>query len=115
MPLVVPGIQSKDGNSKEEWMTKLMGKKIGEKHDEVVRFFHSSPPFFPPKTAILYLPCLKPTTNEFMKIVQTFAKTDLPEQHRVLRPDSMKTMDFKPDRLNVHVDEDGTVKDVTHG
>ncbi|EMD91755.1 hypothetical protein COCC4DRAFT_187825 [Bipolaris maydis ATCC 48331] len=80
MPLVVPGIQSKDGNSKEEWMTKLMGKKIGEKHDEV-----------------------------------TFAKTDLPEQHRVLRPDSMKTMDFKPDRLNVHVDEDGTVKDVTHG
>lgn len=38
MPLVVPGIQSKDGNSKEEWMTKLMGKKIGEQHDEVVRF-----------------------------------------------------------------------------
>ncbi|EMD61380.1 hypothetical protein GGP41_004004 [Bipolaris sorokiniana] len=80
MPLVVPGIQSKDGNSKEEWMTKLMGKKIGEQHDEV-----------------------------------TFAKTDLPEQHRVLGPDSMKTMDFKPDRLNVHVDEHGTVKDVTHG
>ncbi|EUC50210.1 hypothetical protein COCMIDRAFT_82678 [Bipolaris oryzae ATCC 44560] len=80
MPLVVPGIQSKDGNSKEEWMTKLMGKKIGEQHDEV-----------------------------------TFAKTDLPEKHRVLGPDSMKTMDFNPDRLNVHVDEDGTVKDITHG
>lgn len=45
MPLVVPGIQSKDGNSKEEWMTKLMGKKIGEQHDEVVSFALTSPSF----------------------------------------------------------------------
>jgi hypothetical protein len=46
---------------------------------------------------------------------QTFAKTDLPQQHRVLKPDSMQTMDFQPERLNVHVDEDGTVKKVTKG
>jgi hypothetical protein len=46
---------------------------------------------------------------------QTFAKTDLPKEHRVLKPDSMSTMDHKPERLNVHVDEDGTVKKVTHG
>jgi hypothetical protein len=37
MPLVVPGITTKGGESLEqEWATKLMGKKIGEKHDEVV-------------------------------------------------------------------------------
>jgi hypothetical protein len=46
---------------------------------------------------------------------QTFAKADLPQQHRVLKPDSMKTMDFQPERLNVHVDDDGTVKNVTKG
>ncbi|KAF1837566.1 hypothetical protein BDW02DRAFT_118443 [Decorospora gaudefroyi] len=80
MPLVVPGLQSKDGNSSDDWMSKLMGKKLGDQHDET-----------------------------------TFAKMDLPKEHRVLKPDSMKTMDHKPERLNVHVDEDGTVKKVTHG
>lgn len=45
----------------------------------------------------------------------TFAKTDLPSQHRVLKPDSMKTMDHRPDRLNVHVDDKGVVRDVSHG
>ncbi|EOA82266.1 hypothetical protein ACJQWK_05540 [Exserohilum turcicum] len=80
MPLVVPGLQSKDGNGSDDWMSKLMGKKLGDQHDEV-----------------------------------TFAKADLPKEHRILKPDSMKTMDHKPERLNVHVDEDGTVKDITHG
>jgi hypothetical protein len=46
---------------------------------------------------------------------QTFAKNDLPKEHRVLKPDSMSTMDFKPDRLNIHVDDDGTVKKVSQG
>lgn len=36
MPLVVPGLQSKDGKSGDDWASKLMGKKIGEQHDEVV-------------------------------------------------------------------------------
>jgi hypothetical protein len=27
----------------------------------------------------------------------------------------MMTMDHNPDRLNIHVDKDGTVKNVTHG
>ncbi|KAJ4367436.1 hypothetical protein N0V83_007019 [Neocucurbitaria cava] len=80
MPLVVPGLQSKDGSSGDDWMSKLMGKKLGEQHDET-----------------------------------TFAKTDLPKEHRVIKPDSMSTMDHKPERLNVHVDDDGTVKKVTHG
>ena len=49
------------------------------------------------------------------KYCQTFAKQDLPKEHRVLKPDSMSTMDFKPDRLNIHVSEDGTVQNVRYG
>ncbi|OAK98729.1 hypothetical protein IQ06DRAFT_278242 [Phaeosphaeriaceae sp. SRC1lsM3a] len=82
MPLVVPGLMSKDGNSSggDDWLSKLAGKKIGEQHNET-----------------------------------TFAKTDLPKEHRILKPDSMKTMDFKPDRLNIHVTDDGTVEKVSQG
>jgi hypothetical protein len=47
--------------------------------------------------------------------VKTFAKTDLPKEHRVLGPDSMSSMDHKPERLNVHVDEQGTVTNVRYG
>jgi hypothetical protein len=36
MPLVVPGMMSKEGGSGDDWMTKLMGKKIGDSHDETV-------------------------------------------------------------------------------
>jgi hypothetical protein len=36
MPLVVPGIQSNDKDLTTEWMNKLMGKKLGDSHDEVV-------------------------------------------------------------------------------
>ncbi|OQE27640.1 hypothetical protein PENSTE_c004G03031 [Penicillium steckii] len=45
----------------------------------------------------------------------SFAKKDLPESHRVVKPGEMQTMDHRPERLNVHVDEDGTVRDVTYG
>ncbi|KAF3051402.1 hypothetical protein E8E11_004207 [Didymella keratinophila] len=78
MPLVVPGIQSKDGN--DDWSTKLMGKSLGDSHNET-----------------------------------TFAKQDLPKEHRVIQPDAMMTMDHKPDRLNIHVGEDGTVQKVRYG
>jgi hypothetical protein len=39
MPLVVPGLQSKGGNSGDDWMSKLMGKKLGDQHDEMVRLY----------------------------------------------------------------------------
>ncbi|KAI9700229.1 MAG: hypothetical protein M1820_006897 [Bogoriella megaspora] len=45
----------------------------------------------------------------------TFAKQDLPKEHRVINEGDFSTADFKPDRLNVHVASDGTVKNVTHG
>ncbi|EAW07845.1 uncharacterized protein ACLA_025620 [Aspergillus clavatus NRRL 1] len=47
--------------------------------------------------------------------VQTFAKKDLPESHRILRPGDAMTMDHRPDRLNVHLDEQDVVKDVNFG
>ena len=101
MPLVVPGINSND--TTESWMSKLMGKKLSDSHSET-----------------------------------SFAKTDLPANHRVIGEHNMMTMDHNPDRyvarillnfdgemltdvffgggrLNIHVDEDGIVKKVTHG
>jgi len=45
----------------------------------------------------------------------TFAKNDLPEKHRVIKSGDMATMDHVPERLNVHVGDDGTVEKVTHG
>lgn len=46
----------------------------------------------------------------------TFAKKDLPGNHRLVDGEGgMMTMDHQPDRLNIHVDKDGTVKKVTKG
>ncbi|KAI0506558.1 hypothetical protein F5B22DRAFT_446683 [Xylaria bambusicola] len=44
-----------------------------------------------------------------------FCKKDLPEKCRVITPGMMVTKDYRPDRLNVHVDEKGTVSHVQHG
>lgn len=43
MPLVVPGINSggDSANKTEEWMNKLVGKKIGETSDSVVSICQS--------------------------------------------------------------------------
>jgi len=78
MPLVVPGIMA-NGDKNQDWSNKLVGKKIGDAHDEI-----------------------------------TFAKTDLPEQTRIIKPGQMVTKDFNENRLNVHVKEDGTVSHVNH-
>ncbi|KAK3324101.1 hypothetical protein B0T19DRAFT_443540 [Cercophora scortea] len=45
----------------------------------------------------------------------TFCKTELPQQTRIVQPGQMVTKDFVPERLNVHVNEDGTVSHVVHG
>ncbi|KAK3368862.1 putative PUA RNA binding domain protein [Lasiosphaeria ovina] len=44
----------------------------------------------------------------------TFLKSDLPEQTRIIEPGSMVTKDYNPDRLNVHLKDDGTVSHVLH-
>ncbi len=42
MPLVVPGITSGDGENAKtnEWMNKLVGKKLGESSDATVSYSH---------------------------------------------------------------------------
>jgi len=45
----------------------------------------------------------------------TFSKRELPQETRIIEPGMMVTKDFKPDRLNVHLKEDGTVSHVQHG
>jgi len=44
----------------------------------------------------------------------SFAKKDLPKETRVIEPGAIVTKDFNPDRLNVHLKEDGTVSHVDH-
>ncbi|KAL7266104.1 hypothetical protein RUND412_011363 [Rhizina undulata] len=44
-----------------------------------------------------------------------FSKRDLPEKHRVIAPGTITTRDFYPDRLNVHVDGEGTCTHVVWG
>lgn len=46
---------------------------------------------------------------------QVFCKRDLPQTCRVIKPGQMVTKDFNPERLNVHVDDEGTVSHVNHG
>ncbi|GAM41378.1 hypothetical protein TCE0_042f14455 [Talaromyces pinophilus] len=82
MPLVVPGINSSlTGDKKNDWLDKLMGKKLTDSTSDEV----------------------------------SFAKRDLPSSHRVIGPNDMTTTDHNPDRLNIHVDDEGTVRDVRYG
>jgi hypothetical protein len=82
MPLVVPGINSgeKENSKTEEWTQKLVGKKIGESSDSTVSFLDV------------------PKNYQITYHIQTFAKTDLPKETRVIEPGMMVTKDFKPDR-----------------
>ena len=98
MPLVVPGL-SGGADKNGDWMNKLMGKKLTDSKTD-----HGS-----------------------------FSKKELPANHRVVEGDSMMTMDHNPDRsvtaliqklnssadtndrMNVHVDKDGTIKNVKWG
>ncbi|KAI9222267.1 hypothetical protein BC828DRAFT_378820 [Blastocladiella britannica] len=45
----------------------------------------------------------------------TFSRTELPQGTRVVKPGTMMTMDFKPERLNVHVDAASKVTNVRNG
>ncbi|KAK9324442.1 hypothetical protein V1517DRAFT_317540 [Lipomyces orientalis] len=56
------------------------------------------------------------------KIVETgdasdthFPKSQLPSPYRVIKPGMMVTMDFRPERINVTIDKEGTVLHVRTG
>lgn len=42
-------------------------------------------------------------------------REQLPLVHRVIPPGSMVTMDYRRERMNVHLDENDTVKKVKYG
>ena len=48
---------------------------------------------------------------------QNFGAISLPEglTHRIISPGQMVTMDFNPNRLNIHVDEKGWIQKVDCG
>jgi hypothetical protein len=79
MPLVVPGLMSGSSNKTDDWQNKLMGKKIGDSSDTIVSLHWRQ----------------KPSAKQ----LQTFAKKDLPSEHRVVKEGDMMTMDHKPDRF----------------
>lgn len=56
-------------------------------------------------------------TNRFVRAdqLQVFCKRDLPEETRIIEPGMMVTKDFKENRLNVHLKDDGTVSHVVKG
>lgn len=41
--------------------------------------------------------------------------SELPKGSRILKPDSMRTMEFIADRLNLHIDDQGKVIKQTYG
>ncbi|KAL8653986.1 MAG: hypothetical protein Q9226_003618 [Calogaya cf. arnoldii] len=68
MPLIVPGLNptsTSSSNTQQEWMTKLMGKKI---------------------------------TDSGASDNLSFAKTELPKEHRIVEPGAMLSQDHNPDR-----------------
>jgi hypothetical protein len=81
MPLIDPVTTKAGGDKTQEWQNKLVGKKLGDAHDEVV----SSP-------LLLEFFCF------YAYDQQTFARSGLPKETRIIEPGSIVTKDFKPDR-----------------
>jgi len=103
MPLVVPGVNSTSGDKAEEWQNKLVGKKLSDEET-------STETVCCHETYSSYLYKHAANDNE-----QVFAKRDLPQETRIIEPGMMVTKDFKEDRLNVHLKDDGTVSHVVKG
>lgn len=96
MPLVVPGLTSSSDDKNSQWMGQLAGKKLGESSNETVNTPSSlstslrianweSHSYSEPKTVLTAWK-------------QTFAKSELPKEHRVVKDGDMMTADHKPER-----------------
>jgi hypothetical protein len=94
MPLVVPGLtnSSSENNKTNNWMNQLMGKKIGDTSNETVSYS-----ILP----LAYKNCQPRMKSADKSHGQTFAKTELPKEHRVIKEGDMSTMDHKPDRYGL--------------
>lgn len=59
--------------------------------------------------------CLTDTQKEFVGLDVDAVQDQLPERARIIPPESAVTQDFRPDRVNVDIDEDGIVTGVWCG
>ncbi|KAK9382128.1 uncharacterized protein V2V93DRAFT_366512 [Kockiozyma suomiensis] len=57
----------------------------------------------------------KKITNSGPSSDTSFPESELPNPSRVIKPGMLTTMDFRPERINVTVDESGIVKHVRTG
>jgi len=90
MPLVDPVTTGAGGDKTQEWQSKLVGKKIGESSDATVCVYLAGCSSF----VLAWSSWMDTLVTE----QKTFAKTELPKEHRVIAPGTMVTKDFKPDR-----------------
>jgi len=121
MPLVVPGLSSTGSEDKTSgWMNKLAGKTLGDSSNETVRnatqrslvlqsrHCQGSNPYSMWNFAFLAVFGLRESQTEieteietddvYWGGVQTFAKTELPKEHRVVKEGDMVSLDHKPER-----------------
>jgi hypothetical protein len=72
----------------EQWKKRLVGKRFAEDNE-----------------------VLPPSISQD----QVVRRRDLPKLHRIIKPKSMVTMDYRPERLNVNVDADNRIVSVRFG
>jgi hypothetical protein len=54
-------------------------------------------------------------TTETTETKQTVYYADLPKGTRILHPDTITTMEYNPDRWNLHLDDNNKIINVTKG
>ena len=60
--------------------------------------------------AFIHTPEAKPSDG-----ARLIKEETLPKKHRIIKPGYMVTMDFDPERLNVYIREDYSIRDVKFG
>jgi hypothetical protein len=119
MPLIDPvtTFMSKGDDSKKDDATKDDAKKDGDKKeatsDNVSAQDVDGGPSEEHKNEWMVKLMGKTVADDHSEV--NFAKRDLPEGSRLIKPNQMVTKDWRPHRMNVHVDEENTVKNVTYG
>ena len=53
--------------------------------------------------------------NKTTETKETVYYSDLPKGTRILHPDTIITMEYNPDRWNLHVDDNNKITNVTKG
>lgn len=100
MPLV-SALTTAPASKTEEWQNKLVGKTLCDG----------------PSTPTVPLPPPSPlhTPRCLIAHPQAFAKSSLPDDHRIVPAGAKMTRDLREDRLNIYLNDDGIVSHVAFG